>query len=164
MPFVLLRVLVLCLSVCRPAEWALKLDALVALADKRTEERKTELAKKAGAGPQAQADLQRHIQLWRLRQQLYYRMRENFQNTGQRSACGISLFRCLALKLRSVFFLFSVNSRSFFPLILYFCSHNKIFLQPAQYFPANLTLQSHPPLLTRRQWSSLQLNILLKFY
>ncbi|XP_013125603.1 ankyrin repeat and fibronectin type-III domain-containing protein 1 isoform X2 [Oreochromis niloticus] len=66
---------------CRPAEWALKLDALVALADKRTEERKTELAIKAGAGPQAQADLQRHIQLWRLRQQLYYRMRENFQNT-----------------------------------------------------------------------------------
>lgn len=127
MLFVLLHVLVLCLSVCRPAEWALKLDALVALADKRTEERKTELAKKAGAGPQAQADLQRHIQLWRLRQQLYYRMRENFQNTGQRSACGISLFRCLALKLRSVFFLFSVNSRSFFPLILYFCSHNKTF-------------------------------------
>lgn len=122
MPFVLLRVLVLRLSVCRPAEWALKLDALVALADKRTEERKTELAKKAGAGPQAQADLQRHTQLWRLRQQLYYRMRENFQNTGQRS-----LFHCLTLKLRSVFFLFSVNSRSFSPLILYFCSHNKTF-------------------------------------
>lgn len=152
MPFVLLRVL----SVCRPAEWALKLDALVALADKRTEERKTELAKKAGAGPQAQADLQRHIQLWRLRQQLYYRMRENFQNTGQRSACGISLFHCLALKLRSVFFLFSVSSRSFSPSFFISALIIKLFLQPAQYFPANLTLQSHPPLLTRRQWSSFQ--------
>ncbi|XP_030591766.1 ankyrin repeat and fibronectin type-III domain-containing protein 1 [Archocentrus centrarchus] len=65
----------------QPAEWALKLDALVALADKRIEERKTELTKKAGAGPQAQGDLQRHVYLWRLRQQLYCRMRENFQNT-----------------------------------------------------------------------------------
>ncbi|XP_022064418.2 ankyrin repeat and fibronectin type-III domain-containing protein 1-like [Acanthochromis polyacanthus] len=66
---------------CRPAEWALKLDALVALADKRVEERKTELVKKAGAGPQAQAEVQRHIRLWRLRLQLYCRMRENFHKT-----------------------------------------------------------------------------------
>ncbi|KAM9345910.1 ankyrin repeat and fibronectin type-III domain-containing protein 1 [Symphorus nematophorus] len=66
---------------CRPAEWALKLDALVALAGKRVEERKKELLRKAGAGPQAQADVHRHIRLWSLRLQLYCRMRENFQNT-----------------------------------------------------------------------------------
>lgn len=70
-------------SVCRPAEWALKLDALVALAGKRVEERKKELYRKAGAGPQAQADVHRQICLWSLRLQLYCRMRENFQNTGQ---------------------------------------------------------------------------------
>lgn len=64
---------------CRPAEWALKLDALVALASKRVEERKAEFVKKTGAGPQTQADVQRH--LWRLRLQLYCRMRDNFQNT-----------------------------------------------------------------------------------
>lgn len=66
-----------------PVEWALKLDALVTLANKRVEEWKAELAQKASAGPQAQADVQRQIRLWRLRLQLYYRMRENFQNTGQ---------------------------------------------------------------------------------
>ncbi|XP_070779339.1 ankyrin repeat and fibronectin type-III domain-containing protein 1 [Enoplosus armatus] len=66
---------------CRPAEWALKLDALVALADKRVEERKKEVLRKTGAGPQAQADVQRHIRLWSLRLQLYCRMRENFQKT-----------------------------------------------------------------------------------
>ncbi|XP_035511693.1 ankyrin repeat and fibronectin type-III domain-containing protein 1-like [Morone saxatilis] len=66
---------------CRPAEWALKLDALVALAGKRVEERKKELLRKAGAGPQAQADVHKHIRLWSLRLQLYCRMRENFHNT-----------------------------------------------------------------------------------
>ncbi|XP_072224821.1 ankyrin repeat and fibronectin type-III domain-containing protein 1-like [Leuresthes tenuis] len=65
----------------RPVEWSAKLDALVALASKRVEERKSELVRKAGAGPQAQADVQRQIRLWRLRLQLYCRMRENFQNT-----------------------------------------------------------------------------------
>lgn len=68
---------------CRPAEWALKLDALVALAGKRVEERKKELLKKTAVGPQAQADVHRHIRLWSLRLQLYCRMRENFLNTGQ---------------------------------------------------------------------------------
>ncbi|XP_070837490.1 ankyrin repeat and fibronectin type-III domain-containing protein 1 [Chaetodon trifascialis] len=65
----------------RPTEWALKLDALVELAGKRVEERKKELLRKAGAGPQAQADVHRQIRLWSLRLQLYCRMRENFQNT-----------------------------------------------------------------------------------
>uniref|UniRef100_UPI0037E951C8 ankyrin repeat and fibronectin type-III domain-containing protein 1 n=1 Tax=Semicossyphus pulcher TaxID=241346 RepID=UPI0037E951C8 len=67
---------------CRPAEWELKLDALVALAGKRVEEKKKELLRKVGAGPQAQADVHRHIHLWSLRLQLYCRMRENFLNTG----------------------------------------------------------------------------------
>lgn len=80
-------------SVYRPAEWALKLDALVALAGKRVEERKMELQRKAGPGPQAQADVHRHIHLWSLRLQLYCRMRENFQNTGQWS--WFSLWRFL---------------------------------------------------------------------
>ncbi|XP_040047416.2 ankyrin repeat and fibronectin type-III domain-containing protein 1 [Gasterosteus aculeatus] len=66
---------------CRPAEWALKLDALVALAGKRVEERKNELVKKAGSGPQAQVEVHRSICLWSLRLQLYCRMRRNFQNT-----------------------------------------------------------------------------------
>ncbi|CAJ1075806.1 ankyrin repeat and fibronectin type-III domain-containing protein 1-like [Xyrichtys novacula] len=66
---------------CRPAEWELKLDALVALAGKRVEEKKKELLRKVGVGPQAQADVHRHIHLWSLRLQLYCRMRENFQNT-----------------------------------------------------------------------------------
>ncbi|KAF1379177.1 hypothetical protein PFLUV_G00173360 [Perca fluviatilis] len=62
-------------------EWALKLDALVALAGKRVEEGKQELLRKAGAGPQAKADVQRHISLWSLRLQLYCRMRQNFHKT-----------------------------------------------------------------------------------
>uniref|UniRef100_A0A3Q2NZ52 Ankyrin repeat and fibronectin type-III domain-containing protein 1-like n=1 Tax=Fundulus heteroclitus TaxID=8078 RepID=A0A3Q2NZ52_FUNHE len=66
---------------CRPADWGLKLDALVDLASNRVEERKSELARKTGAGPQAQAEVQRQARLWRLRLQLYCRMRENFQNT-----------------------------------------------------------------------------------
>ncbi|KAM6905379.1 ankyrin repeat and fibronectin type-III domain-containing protein 1 [Xenentodon cancila] len=66
---------------CRPLEWALKLDNLVALASKRVDEKKAELVRKAGAGPQAQADVQGQISLWRLRLQLYCRMRENFINT-----------------------------------------------------------------------------------
>ncbi|XP_022623217.1 ankyrin repeat and fibronectin type-III domain-containing protein 1-like [Seriola dumerili] len=66
---------------CRPAEWALKLDALVALAGKRVDDRKRELVRKTGAGPQAQSDIQRHIRLWSLRLQLYCRMRENFHKT-----------------------------------------------------------------------------------
>lgn len=71
------------LLVCRPEEWALKLDALVALAGNQVEEKKKEVLVKAGAGPQAQADVQRHTRLWSLRLQLYCRMRENFQKTGQ---------------------------------------------------------------------------------
>ncbi|XP_029365170.1 ankyrin repeat and fibronectin type-III domain-containing protein 1 [Echeneis naucrates] len=66
---------------CQPREWALKLDALVALADKRVEDRKNELVRKTGSGPQAQSDIQRHIRLWSLRLQLYCRMRENFHKT-----------------------------------------------------------------------------------
>lgn len=72
-----------CLSVCQPSEWAAKLDALVTLSSKRVEERKKELLRKAAAGPQAQADVHRQIRLWSLRLQLYCRMKENFQNTGQ---------------------------------------------------------------------------------
>ncbi|KAI3360126.1 hypothetical protein L3Q82_014443 [Scortum barcoo] len=66
---------------CQPAEWTLKLDALVALAGKRVEERKKEVFRKTGAGLQAQAEVQRHVHLWSLRLQLYCRMRENFQKT-----------------------------------------------------------------------------------
>ncbi|KAF6723021.1 Ankyrin repeat and fibronectin type-III domain-containing protein 1 [Oryzias melastigma] len=65
----------------RPVEWSLKLDALVALASNRVEDWKAELVKKAGAGPQAQADAQRQVCLWKLRLQLYCRMRENFHHT-----------------------------------------------------------------------------------
>ncbi|XP_072299796.1 ankyrin repeat and fibronectin type-III domain-containing protein 1 isoform X2 [Eucyclogobius newberryi] len=66
---------------CRPAEWALKLETLVTLASKRVEERKKELVRCVVAGPQAQADMHRQIRLWSLRLQLYCRMRENFNNT-----------------------------------------------------------------------------------
>ncbi|XP_076000441.1 ankyrin repeat and fibronectin type-III domain-containing protein 1 [Genypterus blacodes] len=64
-----------------PAEWVMKLDALVALAGKHLEDMQKELMKKAGPGPQGHADVHRHIHLWSLRLQLYCRMRENFQNT-----------------------------------------------------------------------------------
>lgn len=49
------------------------------------EEKKLELLRKAGPGPQAQAEVHRHVRLWSLRLQLYCRMRENFQKTGQSS-------------------------------------------------------------------------------
>ncbi|KAK5856666.1 hypothetical protein PBY51_008247 [Eleginops maclovinus] len=68
-------------TLCRPADWGFKLDALVALAGKRVEEKQNELSRKAGAGPQAQADVQRQVRLWSLRLQLYCRMRQNFHNT-----------------------------------------------------------------------------------
>ncbi|XP_061556027.1 ankyrin repeat and fibronectin type-III domain-containing protein 1-like isoform X5 [Phycodurus eques] len=66
---------------CRPAEWARKLDDLVALAKERVDERKQELLTKAGAGSHAQADVHRQIRLWSLRLQLYCRMKENFNHT-----------------------------------------------------------------------------------
>lgn len=90
------------LSVCRPVDWGLKLDSLVDLASKRVEERKLELARKTGAGPQA--EVQRQARLWRLRLQLYCRMRENFQNTGQ--CCWVRLW-------------FLINSEVFIPLELF---------------------------------------------
>lgn len=68
---------------CQPSEWAFKLDALVALAGKRVEEKKMESQRKPAPGPQAQADLNRQVRLWSLRLQLYCRMRENFLKTGQ---------------------------------------------------------------------------------
>lgn len=72
------------LSVCLPAEWLCKLDALVMLADRQVEDRREELLGRAGAGPHVQADIQRQLHLWTLRQQLYCRMRESFHHTGQR--------------------------------------------------------------------------------
>ncbi|TWW69369.1 ankyrin repeat and fibronectin type-III domain-containing protein 1-like [Takifugu flavidus] len=66
---------------CQPAEWAFKLEALVALAGKRVEEKKMETLRKPVPGPQAQADLHRQVRLWSLRLQLYCRMRENFLKT-----------------------------------------------------------------------------------
>ncbi|XP_029014350.1 ankyrin repeat and fibronectin type-III domain-containing protein 1-like isoform X2 [Betta splendens] len=59
-------------ALCQPAEWELKLEALVALAGSRLEEAK------AGTGSQ---DAHRSLQLWSLRLQLYRRMRDNFQRT-----------------------------------------------------------------------------------
>ncbi|KAK2833803.1 hypothetical protein Q5P01_017692 [Channa striata] len=66
---------------CQPAEWELKLDALVALAGKQVEDKTKDLVRKAGTGPQARTGIQRYVHLWSLRLQLYSRMRENFQNT-----------------------------------------------------------------------------------
>ncbi|XP_054615213.1 ankyrin repeat and fibronectin type-III domain-containing protein 1-like isoform X2 [Dunckerocampus dactyliophorus] len=77
---------------CRPADWAVKLDDLVALAKKRVEERKQELLRKAGAGSHAQADVHRQIRLWSLRLQLYCRMKENFHKTElPGSPCHVSI-------------------------------------------------------------------------
>ncbi|XP_031683453.1 ankyrin repeat and fibronectin type-III domain-containing protein 1 [Oncorhynchus kisutch] len=66
---------------CLPAEWLCKLDALVMLADRQVEDRREELLGGAGAGPHVQADIQRQLHLWTLRQQLYCRMRESFHHT-----------------------------------------------------------------------------------
>ncbi|XP_062334365.1 ankyrin repeat and fibronectin type-III domain-containing protein 1-like [Osmerus eperlanus] len=66
---------------CRPADWMRKLDALVSLASRQAEEKKNELASKAGVGPHVQVDAQKQHHLWTLRQQLYCRMRRSFQLT-----------------------------------------------------------------------------------
>lgn len=54
------------------------------LAGRQVEDRREELLGGAGAGPHVQADIQRQLHLWTLRQQLYCRMRESFHHTGQR--------------------------------------------------------------------------------
>ncbi|KAJ8345237.1 hypothetical protein SKAU_G00294300 [Synaphobranchus kaupii] len=65
----------------RPSDWSVKLDALVALAGQRVEERREEVLERVGAGPQGQAEAQRQLRIWTLRQQLYWRMREHFRLT-----------------------------------------------------------------------------------
>nr|XP_046195993.1 ankyrin repeat and fibronectin type-III domain-containing protein 1-like [Oncorhynchus gorbuscha] len=51
------------------------------LADRQVEDRREELLGGAGAGPHVQANIQRQLHLWTLRQQLYCRMRESFHHT-----------------------------------------------------------------------------------
>ncbi|KAI1884575.1 hypothetical protein AGOR_G00227800 [Albula goreensis] len=68
-------------NLCCPSAWSTKLDALVALAGQRVEEWREEVLEKVGAGPQGQADAQRQLRVWTLRQQLYWRMRERFHLT-----------------------------------------------------------------------------------
>ncbi|KAL0992972.1 hypothetical protein UPYG_G00101670 [Umbra pygmaea] len=79
---------------CLPAEWSAKLDALVTLAGRQVEERREELLCGAGTGTQVQADTQRQLQLWAMRQQLYCRMRKNFHGTdipGPPSSVSLSV-------------------------------------------------------------------------
>ncbi|KAJ8254329.1 hypothetical protein COCON_G00209410 [Conger conger] len=66
----------------RPSDWLVKLDSLVALAGQRVEEWREEVLERVGAGPQGQADAQRQLRIWTLRQQLYWRMREHFRHTA----------------------------------------------------------------------------------
>ncbi|KAG9343066.1 hypothetical protein JZ751_015284 [Albula glossodonta] len=68
-------------NLCGPSAWSTKLDALVALAGQKVEEWREEVLEKVGAGPQGQADAQRQLRIWTLRQQLYWRMREHFHLT-----------------------------------------------------------------------------------
>ncbi|KAJ8387550.1 hypothetical protein AAFF_G00152460 [Aldrovandia affinis] len=68
-------------SLCSPSDWSAKLDSLVALAGQRVEERREEVLERVGTGPQGQADAQRQLRIWMLRQQLYWRMRQRFHLT-----------------------------------------------------------------------------------
>ncbi|KAG7460025.1 hypothetical protein MATL_G00216970 [Megalops atlanticus] len=68
-------------NLCSPADWSAKLDSLVTLAGQKVEQRREEVLEKAWAGPQVQADAQRQLNIWTLRRQLYYRMRERFHLT-----------------------------------------------------------------------------------
>lgn len=67
---------------CRPTEWALKLDALVTLAGQRVEEHRRVVLSQAKAGVQLQASNRRQLRLWTLRHRLYCKMRESFHLTG----------------------------------------------------------------------------------
>ncbi|CAL8273945.1 unnamed protein product [Lota lota] len=73
---------------CQPTEWSLKLDMLVSMAGQRVEERREELERRAGSGPQVRAEVQRQMCLWSLRQQLYCRMRDNFHSAELPGAPG----------------------------------------------------------------------------
>ncbi|XP_062387951.1 ankyrin repeat and fibronectin type-III domain-containing protein 1-like [Sardina pilchardus] len=66
---------------CRPQEWALKLEALVSQAGQRVEEHRRLVLSRAKATVQLQASAQRQLHVWTLRHQLYCKMRESFHLT-----------------------------------------------------------------------------------
>ncbi|XP_064171550.1 ankyrin repeat and fibronectin type-III domain-containing protein 1-like [Anguilla rostrata] len=68
-------------NLCRPSDWLVKLDSLVALAGQRVEECREDVLERVGAGPQGQADAQRQLRIWTLRRQLYWKMRDHFRLT-----------------------------------------------------------------------------------
>lgn len=138
----------------------------MALAGKRVEEKKKELLRKAGGGPQAQADVHRHVHLWSLRLQLYCRMRENFRNTGQWS--WVSSWHFLNYSLghklghRAVSFQSSLarNTR----ILVLFSALFKLSLNNVELLLQLSSTNAPPSLLTGPHWSGIQPRFLLKFY
>ncbi|RXN25235.1 ankyrin repeat and fibronectin type-III domain-containing 1-like protein [Labeo rohita] len=64
------------------SDWLLKLDELVSLAEQKLEEWRAELLQKAKAELQSQTDVQKNVDLWTQRWELYRRMRDRFNTTA----------------------------------------------------------------------------------
>ncbi|XP_050961577.1 ankyrin repeat and fibronectin type-III domain-containing protein 1 [Labeo rohita] len=64
------------------SDWLLKLDELVSLAEQKLEEWRAELLQRAKAELQAQTDVQKNVDLWTQRWELYRRMRDRFNTTA----------------------------------------------------------------------------------
>ncbi|XP_042575344.1 ankyrin repeat and fibronectin type-III domain-containing protein 1-like isoform X1 [Cyprinus carpio] len=63
-------------------DWSLKLDELVSLAEQKLEEWRAELLLRVKAEFQSQTDVQKNVDLWTRRQELYCRMRDRFHTTA----------------------------------------------------------------------------------
>ncbi|XP_073702546.1 ankyrin repeat and fibronectin type-III domain-containing protein 1 [Garra rufa] len=64
------------------SDWSLKLDELVSLAEQKLEEWRAELLLRVKAELQSQTDLQKNVDQWTQRWELYRRMRDRFHTTA----------------------------------------------------------------------------------
>ncbi|XP_026119553.1 ankyrin repeat and fibronectin type-III domain-containing protein 1-like isoform X1 [Carassius auratus] len=64
------------------SDWSLKLEELVSLAEQKQEEWRAELLLRVKAELQSQTDVQKNVDLWTRRWELYRRMRDRFQTTA----------------------------------------------------------------------------------
>ncbi|KAL1279100.1 hypothetical protein QQF64_025773 [Cirrhinus molitorella] len=64
------------------SDWSLKLDELVSLAEQKLEEWRVELRLRVKAELHSQTDVQKNVDQWTQRQELYSRMRDRFHTTA----------------------------------------------------------------------------------
>ncbi|KAF4116488.1 ankyrin repeat and fibronectin type-III domain-containing protein 1 isoform X2 [Onychostoma macrolepis] len=64
------------------SDWSLKLDELVSLAEQKLEEWRAELLLRVKAELQSQTDVQKNVDLWTRRRELYHHMRDRFHMTA----------------------------------------------------------------------------------